>query len=266
VSLALELWLAGWLLVAAVMLGLWLIQLRTRDATLVDVGWTANLGLLAIFYALGADGAPGRRWLVAVLAGAWSLRLALHLLRSRVLDPLHGEDRRYAALRERWGERAPRNFFWVYQAQALLDSLLSLPFLLACLDSQARLGPAAVGAGLLLLLSVAGEWVADQQLLRFKSDPANRGRTCRTGLWRVSRHPNYFFEWLAWCAFALLALPAPLGWLGLSAPLIMLLLLLKVTGVPPAEEQAVSSRGDDYRAYQRSTSAFFPWFPKEGTT
>jgi len=82
VSLALELWLAGWLLVAAVMLGLWLIQLRTRDATLVDVGWTANLGLLAIFYALGADGAPGRRWLVAVLAGAWSLRLALHLLRA----------------------------------------------------------------------------------------------------------------------------------------------------------------------------------------
>jgi steroid 5-alpha reductase family enzyme len=232
----------------------------------VDVGWTANLGLLAAFYAVGADGVPARRWLVAVLVGAWSARLALHLLRSRVMDPHHGEDKRYAALRERWGERAPRNFFWVYQAQGLLDSLLSLPFLLACLDPRPDLGASATAAAALLALSVGGEWLADRQLARFKADPASRGRTCRQGLWRFSRHPNYFFEWLAWCAFALLALPSPLGWLGLSAPALMLFLLLEVTGIPPAEEQAVRSRGDDYRAYQRSTSAFFPWFPKEGTT
>jgi len=263
-SLGLELWLAGWLLAAAVMLGLWLLQLRTRDATLVDVGWTVNLGLLAAFYAVSADGAPQRRWLVAVLVGAWSVRLALHLLRSRVLAPGQGEDKRYAALRERWGERAAHNFFWLYQAQALLDALLSLPFLLSCLDPQSRLGPAALLAALLLGISIAGEWTADRQLLRFKADPTSRGRTCRAGLWRYSRHPNYFFEWLAWCAFALLALPSPLGWLGLSAPLLMLFLLLRVTGLPPAEEQALRSRGDDYRAYQRSTSAFFPWFQKEG--
>jgi len=144
-SLGLELWLAGWLLVSAVMLALWLVQLRTRDATLVDVGWTANLGRLAAFYAVGADGAPARRWLVALLVGTWSVRLALHLLRSRVLDPSHGEDKRYAALRERWGAQAPRNFFWVFQAQALLDSLLSLPFLLACLDPRPGLGLPAIG-------------------------------------------------------------------------------------------------------------------------
>ena len=210
-SLGLELWLAGWLGAAAVMLGLWLLQLRTRDATLVDVGWTANLGLLAVFYAVGADGAPQRRWLVALLAGAWSLRLALHLLRSRVLDPRHGEDRRYAALRERWGDRAARNFFWVYQVQALLDSLLSLPFLLACLDPDSRLGPMALAAALLLSVSVTGEWQADRQLARFKAEPHSRGRTCRVGLWRYSRHPNYFFEWLHWWAFALLALARSLG-------------------------------------------------------
>jgi steroid 5-alpha reductase family enzyme len=156
--------------------------------------------------------------------------------------------------------------FWFYQAQGLLAVLLSLT--VWTIASASRTGWSAwdLVAILLAAASLYGEALADRQLSAWRTDPANRGRTCRSGLWRFSRHPNYFFEWLAWCAFALLALPAPLGWLGLSAPLIMLLLLLKVTGVPPAEEQAVRSRGDDYRAYQRSTSAFFPWFPKEGTT
>jgi steroid 5-alpha reductase family enzyme len=260
------LWVLGWGLCALTMALAWARQRTTRDATAVDVVWTVNLGLLALVYAALGSGAPARRVLLAILVGAWCARLSLHLLRTRLLVPEHDEDRRYAALRGTWGPRAQRNFFWLYQAQALLDALLSVPFLLTALDGDARIGALEVAAVLLLVLSVVGESAADRQLAAFKSDPAHRGRTCRVGLWRYSRHPNYFFEWLAWCAFALLALGAPLGWLGLSAPALMLLLLLKVTGVPPSEAQALRSRGDDYRDYQRTTSAFFPWIPQRGTT
>lgn len=260
------LWALGWGLCALTMALAWLRQRSTRDATSVDVVWTVNLGLLALLYAALGDGAGPRRILLAVLVGAWCARLSLHLLRTRVLVADHGEDKRYAELREAWGERAQPRFFWLYQAQALLDALLSLPFLLVAMDGDAALGWLEGAAALVLAASVVGESVADSQLAAFKADPANRGRTCRSGLWRYSRHPNYFFEWLAWCAFALLALGAPWGWLGLSAPLLMLFLLLKVTGVPPAESQALRSRGDDYRAYQRTTSAFFPWVPSRGTS
>jgi steroid 5-alpha reductase family enzyme len=261
---ALPLWAIGWALAALTMLLAWARQRATRDATAVDVVWTVNLGLCAGLFAWLGGGAVERRALLALLVGAWSMRLALHLLRTRVLAEGHGEDPRYARLRQRWGAQAQRNFFWLYQAQALLDALLALPFLLAASDPDAELGAPELAAALLLALSVAGETLADRQLARFRADPAQRGRTCRTGLWRYSRHPNYFFEWLAWCAFALLAAGAPAGWLAWSAPALMLLLLWKVTGIPPAEAQALRTRGEDYRAYQQTTSAFFPWVPGRG--
>ncbi len=117
--------------------------------------------------------------------------------------------------------------------------------------------------GALWMFAVLGESLADRQLAAWRSDPDNRGRTCRAGLWRYSRHPNYFCEWLIWCAFATIASAAPLGWLAWMAPGVMLFLILKVTGIPPTEARALRSRGDDYRRYQQSTSAFFPWPPKQ---
>ena len=99
--------------------------------------------------------------------------------------------------------------------------------------------------------------------MKFKEDPANRGKTCRAGLWRYSRHPNYFFEWVLWCGMATLALGTPLGWLAYLSPALILYFILKITGIPPTEAQSLKSRGDDYRRYQQETSAFFPWFPKE---
>lgn len=243
----------------AVLFGLWLLQLRTRNATVVDVAWAANLGALAVWYAVAGSGLPQRRLLMAtaVLAATW--RLALHLWLDRARTGV--EDGRYAVLRERWGRSAPLKFLYVYLIQALLDAMLSLPFLLAA-GSTAPLGLfdglacALWGAGWL------GERAADRQLARFKADPLNRGRTCRAGLWRFSRHPNYFFQWLLWCSYALFAASAPWGWLAWSAPLAMLVLILFVSGIPPTEAQALRSRGDDYRAYQRETSAFVPWFPR----
>ncbi len=122
----------------------------------------------------------------------------------------------------------------------------------------------ALGA-LVLLTSVVGESIADRQLERFRADPANKGRVCRDGLWRYSRHPNYFFEWIHWLAYV--PLTAGTGWLPYMfiAPLILVLLIVFLTGIPPTEAQSLRSRGEAYREYQRTTSAFFPWFPRRGS-
>jgi steroid 5-alpha reductase family enzyme len=253
------LWVTGWLAAAIVMLGFWAQQRARRNATAVDFAWAANLGLLALFFACMGDAPPARRALLALIAGAWSLRLSLHLLFDRVLGK--EEDGRYRALRASWGDKAQRNFFLFYQAQALLDAILALPFLLIARNPARAIAPVEFAGAALLVLALAGESLADRQLAHHRADPGNRGRTCRAGLWRFSRHPNYFFEWLNWCAFALVALPAPLGWLGLLSPALMLYLVLRVTGIPPSEARALESRGEDYRDYQRTTSAFFPWFP-----
>jgi steroid 5-alpha reductase family enzyme len=242
---------------------LWLVELRTNDASLVDVGWAAALGALAALYGLLATGAPYRRLALAVLMGAWSTRLASHIYRRHRGGP---EDDRYRAIRERWGARAHTFFFFFYQAQGALALVLSIPFLLIAFNPAPAFEPMELAGFVLGAVGIAGESVADRQLARHRRDPANRGKTCRVGLWRYSRHPNYFFEWLVWCAVALAALPAPGGWLGLVSPALMLLFILKITGIPPTEERALESRGDDYRAYQRSTSAFVPWFPKKEST
>jgi steroid 5-alpha reductase family enzyme len=115
------------------------------------------------------------------------------------------------------------------------------------------------------IISVGGEWLADRQLARFRQDPSNKGKVCRQGLWRYSRHPNYFFEWVHWWAYVLIGIGGPWGWLTLFGPAVMLVFLLKITGVPPTEKRALQSRGEAYREYQRTTSVFFPWPPKQET-
>ncbi|MGH8164637.1 MAG: DUF1295 domain-containing protein, partial [Rhodanobacteraceae bacterium] len=114
-------------------------------------------------------------------------------------------------------------------------------------------------------LSVFGETIADRQLARFRANPANDGKTCREGLWRYSRHPNYFFEWLHWFAYVALAIGSPLWWLALAGPVVMFVFLRFISGIPYTEAQALRTRGDDYRAYQHDTSMLFPWFPKHST-
>lgn len=245
---------------ATVMAVLWAYATARKDAGIVDVAWAGLLGTLAIAYAWLAEGAIERRVLTGVLGGVWGLRLSLYLLKDRVLKARH-EDGRYQQLRASWGASANRNFFLFFQAQGVLAAALSAPFAIAAL-STSPLGAIDYAAAALWLVALLGESTADRQLALWRNDPANRGRTCRAGLWRYSRHPNYFFEWLMWCAFATIATPAPWGWLAWLAPAVMLFLILKVTGIPPTEARAIRSRGDDYRRYQQSTSAFFPWPPK----
>jgi steroid 5-alpha reductase family enzyme len=252
---------AAWAAAAVLMAVLWLVQRRTGDAGVVDVGWAAALGMAAVLLAVLVDAPLERRLLVAGLAGAWSLRLALHLWLDRVRG--RPEDGRYRRLRAEWGAAAPRNFLLFFQAQALLVAVLAVSYAVALTNPRGGLGaPDAVGAGI-LLLSVAGETAADRTLAAHRADPANRGRTCRAGLWRWSRHPNYFFEWLHWWAWVPVAWGSPAAWVAAGPPLLVLLLVLKVTGIPPTEARALETRGDDYRDYQRTTSAFVPWFPRE---
>lgn len=253
----------GLLGAAAGMTLLWALQLRTRNAGIVDVGWAATLGSLGIAYALASEAPVWRRLLAGGLTGLWGFRLAFHLLHDRVWGK--PEEGRYVTLRRRWGSRADRNLFVFFLAQAVLAVVLSWPFLLAVSAApQSRPWLAVLGT-VLFVVGVAGESLADRQLARFKADPANRGKVCQVGLWRYSRHPNYFFEWIIWCGFATLGVHAPWGWTAWLGPAIILFFLLRVTGIPPTEAQAVASRGEAYREYQRTTSAFVPWFRKEGT-
>ena len=171
------------------------------------------------------------------------------------------EDGRYRALRERW-DGSGAKFFAFFQFQALLVPLFALPFVAVAANPVDGATPAFVAGVALWILAVAGEAQADAQLARFRADPANRGRTCRAGWWRYSRHPNYFFEWLHWFAYVALAIGSPLAWLAWIGPVLMYVFLRWLSGVPFTEMQALRTRGDDYRAYQRDTPMFFPWFPK----
>lgn len=249
----------GWAISATLMAGLWAWHLRIRNAGIVDVGWSASLPLLALVYAAGAPGYLPRRLLIAGMVVAWGTRLAIYLLRDRVLG--RPEDSRYADLRNRKSPAAALSFFPFFQAQSVVAVFLSLPVLIASFNPAPSLSPLEIAAVALWFAALVGESTADRQLERFKSRPESRGRTCREGLWRYSRHPNYFFEWLVWVAYALFALGSPWGWIGLTAPALMLYLLFRVTGIPATEAQALRSRGDDYRQYQATTSVFVPWLP-----
>ena len=252
--------IAGWSGIALLFALLWVTQRRTGNAGIVDIGWAGSIGLLVLYYAMILPCPVSRRALVAVLACAWSFRLASYLFRRNVGKP---EDGRYKDLRESWGASAQWKLFVFFELQALTVILLSLPALVAMRNPNPS-NAWSVSAVLLLILSVGGETLADMQRARFKSNPANRGRTCRAGLWGYSRHPNYFFEWLHWWVYVLLAIGSPWVWATWLAPAAMLYVLVKATGIPATEAQAVATRGDDYREYQRTTSAFVPWFPKKG--
>jgi steroid 5-alpha reductase family enzyme len=250
-----------WIATSAVMLAGWLWQKRRRNAGIVDVLWSLSMASSAVFYSLVGSGAAVPRILVALLGGLWGLRLAAHIAH-RVLN--EDEDGRYRYLREHWHDDQ-RKFFGFFMAQALFTAIFSLPFLIAA--SNPRIGWTAWStlAVLVWLVSLSGESIADRQLAVWRAEPAHRGKTCRAGLWRYSRHPNYFFEFLHWFAYVCLAVGAGALWFSLSflGPALMLVSLCWLTGIPYVEAQALRSRGEDYREYQRTTSALVPWPPKK---
>ena len=248
-------WLGILLIVATVM---WQQQRRSRNAGWVDVFWAWATGITGVVFLLGGSGDWAPRMAALILLVVWSLRLGGHIYR-RVRDE-EKEDGRYAAMREALGAKAQPVFLLFFWGQALLALGFAMTF--KVIGEQQQWNALWVMSGFLLgLLAIAGEGLADRQLSRFKASADSRGKTCREGLWRDSRHPNYFFEWLHWISYPLIAIGAShAAWLWIL-PLAMFLFLWFVTGIPYTEKQAIKTRGDDYRDYQRTTSAFFPWRP-----
>lgn len=237
----------------------WLLQLRTRNAGMVDPVWALTLGLIAVLYAALGSAPAELRLLLGLMGGAWGLRLGAHLWARNAGKP---EDWRYARFRAEWGDRADRRMLGFFQFQNLFTLALSASaFLPVAFRGDAPPGWAYAGAGALWLLAVAGEALADAQLEAFRRNPVNKGRVCRAGLWRYSRHPNYFFECLHWLAYVPLALGAPWGWVTLLAPLIMAALLLKLSGVPLLEAE-LARRKTGYIEYMRTTNRLVPWLPR----
>jgi steroid 5-alpha reductase family enzyme len=255
------LFILGLGLAAALMAAVFMVSLRLRNFSIVDVAWSALFTPLVLLYATLGEGYGPRRALIAAMATLWSLRLAGHLY-ARISSLHPQEEGRYVQLRREWAAQLHIRFFSFFQVQGLLAAFLSVPFLLACLNHRSGLGPFEFVGVALFVVALAGEAAADRQLAAFKADPRSQGRTCRAGLWRYSRHPNYFFEWLVWVSYFVFAWPTQWGWITIYCPLLMLFFLFRVTGIPMTEEQALRSRGDDYRDYQRTTSAFLPWLPK----
>lgn len=239
----------------------WALQLRTRNAGVVDAAWALLIGAGGVLYALSAGGHPAARALLALLAGLWAIRLGGYLAWRNRRGP---EERRYAELRREWGPAANVRMLLFFQLQALIAWLIAFTFL--PLAWRQDLPPLfALGAGAAVgLCGIVGEALADEQLRRFKGDPRNAGRVCNTGLWRYSRHPNFFFECVFWLAWPVLAIGAPWWGLALIGPALIAWLLLKVSGVPTLEAPDAAGRRAGYAEYVRRTSAFIPWPPRKG--
>jgi steroid 5-alpha reductase family enzyme len=242
----------------------WLVQQRTGNSGWVDTIWTFSVGAVGAGSALWpvAGASPNaRQWLVAGLVAIWSLRLGLHIaVRSAEIK----DDPRYAAFAADWGRDAPRKMFLFLQNQGFGSIPLVFAIFLAARFPDPALRLQDCLGVLILFTGIVGEALADAQLKQFRERPANKGRVCDAGLWRWSRHPNYFFEWLGWLAYPVIAIAPDYGWgfASLLAPLFMYWILVHVTGIPPLEAQMLRSRGDLYRDYQSRTSAFFPLPPQ----
>jgi steroid 5-alpha reductase family enzyme len=246
---------------AANMIFVWFWARRIKNAGVVDIFWSYNFPVIAIYLFLCSPGFEPRKFLIFIMVVIAGLRLGTHIL-IRTVSHLHEEEGRYKQLRNEWSPNPDKKFFWFFLFQAISNVVLATPFFLIALNYKIELSFFEYTGAVLWLISVLGEATADAQLSAFKKDPANKGKVCDKGLWGYSRHPNYFFEWLMWVSYFVFALGSPYGYIAIISPAIILYLLLKVTGIPMTEEQSIRSKGDAFRAYQKRVSAFVPWFRK----
>lgn len=227
----------------------------------IDAAWSLATGLVGAVVALVpvADGVTPRQGLVAGMVALWSLRLGGHIA---LRTAGGGDDPRYAELRRAWGPRFAMRLFLFLQIQAVAAWLLVVCVMVAARNPAPIWAWSDLAGAALLALAVLGEGVADAQLRAFRKDPAHDRRLCDTGLWGLSRHPNYFCEWLGWVAYALIAIGPDAawqaGWLALLGPVFMYWLLVHVSGIPPLEAHMLRSRGEAYRALQRRVRPFWP--------
>lgn len=245
--------------ILVLMTGLWLLSLRLKNSSIVDIFWGAGFVITAwVSFAQTPDGFLPRKLLIAVLATIWGLRLSSYIfLRNRG----KGEDFRYRKMREKAGDNwAGQSFARVFLLQGLLMWIISMPLLAAQMGTKAgRLTVVDLTGMLVWLVGFVFEAVGDAQLKRFKADPANRGKVMDRGLWRYTRHPNYFGDAVQWWGFYLIAAAAG-GWWSVFSPILMTFLLVRVSGAALLEKTLAVRPG--YAEYIRATSGFFPWLPR----
>ena len=231
---------------------------------IVDTIWTAGLGISALVYHTISGLESVRSWAVLLVIFLWSFRLSFHLFRDRIFTG--HEDPRYKALAAYWGAKSARNFYFLFLAQITFVALFLFPVSIAMQNPHPVWAWTDTLAVLIGISAMLGEWIADRQLAAFRANPKNNGGVCQDRLWRYSRHPNYFFEWLHWFAYLAFAVGSSSVGFALVGPIAMFIFLRFLTGVPYAEMSSLKSRGEAYRQYQSSTNAFFPWIPRDKTT
>jgi steroid 5-alpha reductase family enzyme len=247
--------------VAFLMLALWAVSVRLSDVSIVDPAWGPMFGVVALVAALAGNGDAGRRWLLVGLTAAWGLRLGGYLLRRKLSEP--GEDRRYAEMRSKRGAGFAAWSLWaIFGVQGLLVLVVSLPIQVSS-QRPAGLGAAAIPGLVLFAIGLGFEAIGDEQLRRFKGDPANQGLVMDRGLWRYTRHPNYFGDVCVWWGLWLVVLPAGGTWWTAIGPLAMSYLLIRVSGKAMLERD-IGQRRPGYAEYVARTSGFFPLPPRWG--
>ena len=237
----------------------WRFAVKIDNYSIVDAVWAFSIGLISFGWL--AFSSTYKSWVMGGMVMLWALRLGIHLEgRIRKLHP--SEDSRYRKLRKMWSGRMGISFFVFFQIQAVSVILLSLPFLVVATGKPESMGILEWAGMAVFLVGLIGETVADRQMKDFKAAHLSSGSVCDEGLWRYSRHPNYFFEFVIWLGFYLYACGSPWGWATFHAPALMVYLLTKVSGIPASEASSIQSKGDAYRTYQSTTNAFVPWFPR----
>ncbi len=246
-------WGLGLAAVSALMVVTWAVSVLRRDASLVDRVWGLGFVVAAWVWALLGDGDPARSWLVVALVTVWGLRLSLHITWRNWGE---GEDPRYRQMRERHDSFALRSLVTVFLLQAVLAAVIAVPLLAVAVGSTS-FGWLDVVAVALWVVGFVYEAVGDLQLARFRADPANRGRVLDSGLWRHTRHPNYFGDSVVWWSYGLFSVATGVWW-ALIGPVLMTVLIVKVSGVALTDRNMSSSARAGHAEYVRRTNAFFP--------
>jgi len=251
------------LIILGFMTAIWLLSLALRDSSIVDIVWGTGFVVAGwAYFALTPDGFPARKWLISILVTIWGLRLSLHIL---ARNWGKGEDFRYRKWREEAGGKWWwRSFFKVFLLQGVLMWIISAPLLAAQISATPdRLTLLDFVALLVWAVGFFFEAVGDWQLNRFKANPANKGKLLTSGVWRYTRHPNYFGDAAQWWGYYLIAAAASGGFWTIFSPVIMTFLLVRVSGVALLEKTMGETK-PGYKEYIETTNAFIPWFPRQG--
>ena len=246
------------ILLCAFMTAVWAVYLYYKEPAIVDIAWAASIGVGSVCYFFLSPAHTSIRWATLLCVLLWSARLC-SLLTWRLVSGI--KDTRYEALTKEFGAWKEWKYLLFYYAQALGAFVMLIPMMYIFIDEGAQWNWIATLASIWYGISFVCEAWADYTLAHFKSERKGDKQICDEGLWRYSRHPNYFFEVQIWVAIALFAgASSPDGYWALITPGVLLILVLYVTGVPPTESRALEKYGEKYRAYQEKTSPFIPWF------